>query len=87
MAACENVKIRENIARWRGEGRHGRVHLQEPMRPGLPARLSDRTPSTLDVAGAPRCGAADRSAGHEERQPHSGRGTPCSWVNPPRAER
>ena len=85
MTASENAKIREVIAKSRGDGRLQRIHLQDPLRPDLPVRPSDRTASWPEAAGAPIRDAAGRSTGHEERQPYPGRGSPHSWVNPPRA--
>jgi hypothetical protein len=87
MTTCENMKIREVIAIDRGDERRRRIRLRETMRPGLSACPPDRKASSIEVAGTSLCDTARPSTGREEQYRQPGRGTPCGYTDPQRAEK
>ena len=87
MTTCDNTKIREVIARGRGDERRRRIRLRETMRPELSACQSDRKASSIEVASTSLCDTARLSAGREEQYRQPGCGTPYGYTNPQRAEK
>jgi hypothetical protein len=86
MTACENAEIREAFAR-RGDNEcRRRTRLREPTRWALSIRPADRAASSTEVVGTSICGAVDRPGWRKKRRTHPGRGTPCGYTSPPRAE-
>jgi hypothetical protein len=87
MTTYENTKIREVIARGRGDERRRRIRLRETMRPGLSVCPPDRKSSSLEVTDTSLCDTAYPLTEREEQYRQPGRGIPRGYTSPQRAEK